>query len=110
MMHPRSVESDCGGDQIPVVKFPVGGAMACQLNVYANAMGDTEDAIEARRRKLFRYAKTFGMSREERLDLSEIILRRDIPSWDDLNSTEVSRLLDAFEGAALIMHLLETRV
>ena len=73
-------------------------------------MGEPNDGIEARRRKLYGYAKTFGMSRDERIELSEILLRRDIKSWDELSPEQVSRLLDAFEGAALIMHLLETRV
>lgn len=78
--------------------------------VYASHMGELGDGIEARRRKLFRYASTFGMSRDERIELSEILLRRDITSWHDLTPDQVDRLLDAFEGAALIMHLLETRV
>lgn len=72
-----------------------------------------DDAIrlfkENKRRKLFAYADTFGMSRQERIDLSEILLRRDITSWQDLTDGQVDRLLDAFEGAALIIHLLKTR-
>lgn len=72
-------------------------------------MYDREEVIDARRRKLFGYADTFGMTRQERIDLAEMILRRDVTSWKDLNSEQVNRLLDAFEGAALIMHLLQTR-
>lgn len=68
-----------------------------------------DNGIENKRRKLFAYADTFGMSRQERIDLSEILLRRDITSWQDLTDSQVDRLLDAFEGAALIIHLLETR-
>lgn len=73
-------------------------------------MDDREDVIDVRRRKLFGYAATFGMSRQERIDLAEMMLRRDVTSWKDLNGEQVNRLLDAFEGAALIMHLLATRV
>lgn len=72
-------------------------------------MYDREDDTEIRRRKLFGYADTFGLERDDRIALAETLLRRDITSWRDLNREQINRLLDAFEGAALIMHLLSTR-
>lgn len=42
------------------------------------------------------------MGREDRLHLAEVILWRDVKSWKDLSDGEVGRLLDAFEGYALI--------
>lgn len=62
-----------------------------------------------RRRKLFMLANNAGMSREERIDLAEYLLRRDIDSWKDLTDMQVGRLLDAFEGHALINYLLSQR-
>lgn len=73
------------------------------------AVPETDDGPLARRRKLFVYADALGMSREERIDLAEFVLRRDITSWKQLDDTQVLRLLDCFEGHALITWMLSQR-
>lgn len=73
------------------------------------AVPETDDGPIARRRKLFVYADALGMSREERIDLAEYVLRRDITSWKQLDDAQVLRLLDCYEGHALISHLLTER-
>lgn len=63
----------------------------------------------AKLRKLFSYAKAFGLTREDRLGLAEVLLRRDISSWSDLDDTQINRMLDALEGATLVMALMAQR-
>lgn len=72
-------------------------------------MIDDESGSAGRRKKLFLYADTFGLTREERIEFSEMLLRRDVESWKTLTDVQVVRLLDAFEGAALLMHLTQER-
>lgn len=47
-------------------------------------------------------AKQLRMSRQDRLQFAEVILWRDVPSWAKLDDDEIQRLLDAFEGYALV--------
>lgn len=54
-------------------------------------------------------AKQLGLTREERLQLTEVLLWRDVPSWGSLSDAEVQRVLDAIEGYALISHALSER-
>ena len=54
-------------------------------------------------------ADELGFTRAERLELAEILLRRDISSWKQLNEAQYDRLLDAFEGWGLIGRLLGER-
>lgn len=61
------------------------------------------------RKKLYERAKSIGLTREERIELAQYILRRDITSWKQLDETQVVRLLDALEGFELIVHLLSSR-
>lgn len=72
-------------------------------------MSDVDGGLSAKRGKLFVYADQFGLTREERVELAETMLRRDVDSWKNLTARDIDRLLDAFEGAALIMFLLENR-
>lgn len=69
----------------------------------------TEQALVARRKKMFVLAREIGLTRDERLALSEILLRRDIQSWKDLDDDQVVRVLDALEGWQLIDALLSQR-
>lgn len=50
-------------------------------------------------------AKQCGLSREERLELAEVILRRDVTTWRGLTLREAQRLMDAMEGFGYIAHL-----
>lgn len=68
------------------------------------------DTVEARRRKLHMVAKEIGLSRDDRIELSQYILRRDITSWKQLDDDQVVRMLDALEGFALVTWLLARRV
>lgn len=70
------------------------------------ADGGPEDA---RRRKLMMLAKEMGLTRDERIELSQMILRRDITSWKQLDDDQVIRMLDALEGHLLITALLLQR-
>lgn len=66
---------------------------------------DAPDSVIVKRRKAMAYAKTYGLSRQDRLDLAEILLRRDVTSWKQLDDDQLTRLLDCLEGYALISHL-----
>lgn len=62
-----------------------------------------------RLRKLFLNCDRLGLTRDERIDLAEYILRRDIVSFKQLDEEQVNRMLDATEGAELVMVLLSQR-
>lgn len=68
------------------------------------------DNATARRKKLFLYAKRIGLSRQDRIDLGEYVLRTDVSSWKDLDDEQVKRLLDALEGYLLVSYLLSEQV
>jgi hypothetical protein len=67
------------------------------------------DIVQARRRKLFLVAKEIGLTRDERLEMSCYLLRRDVTTWKTLSDEQVCRLLDAFEGHHLVTSLLQMR-
>lgn len=67
------------------------------------------DTFEAKRRKAHMLADELGFTRADRLELAEILLRRDVSSWKQLDESQYDRLLDAFEGWGLIGHLLGER-
>ena len=73
------------------------------------AVGDPNEAPEARRRKVYMLAKRLGMTRQDRIELAEVLLWKDVPSWSKLDDTDIGRLLDAFEGYALVNALLGQR-
>jgi len=50
-------------------------------------------------------AKQLGMTREDRVQFAEVLLWKDVGSWKDLVDEDIQRLLDAFEGYALISYL-----
>lgn len=72
-------------------------------------MIDPDAGILARRKKLFVYADTFSLTREERIDIAEMVLRRDVNSWNSLIDDEVKKLLECFESYLLVRHLLDQR-
>lgn len=55
--------------------------------------------------KAMGYARRYNLTREDRLQLAEVLLWRDVHSWKTLNEPELCRVLDALEGYALITHL-----
>lgn len=72
-------------------------------------MGDPNEAPDARRRKVYMLAKRLSMGRQDRLAFAEVLLWKDVPSWSELDDGDIGRLLDAFEGYALVKVLLEQR-
>lgn len=71
-------------------------------------MADEVGSPQARRKKAFALADELALTRQDRIDLAEAILWRDVESWKHLNDEQISRLLDAMEGYEKISHLLET--
>ena len=63
---------------------------------------------DKQRAYLFALARQFGFTDEERHDLAEVVLRRDIESWKDLTQHEAGRLIDSFEGFGKVSHILLT--
>lgn len=55
--------------------------------------------------KAMSYARRYNLTREDRLQLAEVLLWRDVASWKTLSEPELCRVLDALEGYALITHL-----
>jgi len=72
-------------------------------------MDERDGPQAARHRKLMASAKEVGLTQEERIELAQYILRRDITTWSTLDDAQVLRLLDAFEGFHLIVELLAQR-
>jgi hypothetical protein len=59
------------------------------------------------RRKAYALAKDFGLDRQDRISLSNMILQMDHDSWDHLSDTQLGRVLDALEGYRLVKYLLD---
>lgn len=57
-------------------------------------------------RRLFAHASTLGLTDDERREVAEMILRRDVETWKELTFGEANRLIDAFEGFEKISWLL----
>lgn len=68
-----------------------------------------EPMSRAQQRRLFASARSLGMTDQERIDLAEVILRRDVESWKDFTTQEAGRLIDAFEGFEKITWMLLSR-
>lgn len=64
------------------------------------------DTRSDRFRKVMAAADDCFLTRDDRIDLAEYLLRRDIRSWSDLTEDQLLRLLDAFEGHRLINQLI----
>lgn len=59
-------------------------------------------------RKAMTVAKKFDLTREDRLDLAEYLLRRDVQSWTNLTVSQLDRLLDALDGCEYILQLINS--
>lgn len=55
-------------------------------------------------------AAEYGLDRDDRLSLAQMLLHRDVTSWKDLDDAQVCRVLDALEGAQLVGHLRSLKV
>jgi len=69
------------------------------------AYNDEGDGPEDRRRKLMKFSRELGLSREERMEFASYFLRRDITTWKTLTDQQRWRLLDAIEGYELLLQM-----
>ena len=60
-------------------------------------------------RKLMKLCDEIGLTRDERIELAQIMLRRDITSFSALDEQQVARMLDVCEGYEKIVALIEMR-
>jgi len=60
---------------------------------------------EKMRRALFARAKEIELERQDRIDLAEMLLERDVATWSDLTFDDASKLLTAMDGYVFIRHL-----
>lgn len=56
-------------------------------------------------KRLMVLARQCALTREDRIELAEVLLRRDITSWNDLTNEEARALGFAMEGFAYICHV-----
>lgn len=61
------------------------------------------------KRRAFAGARRAGLNRSERLEIAEMLLKRDVTSFDALEIDELRRMCDAFEGHWFVSVLLEQR-
>lgn len=73
-------------------------------------MPTTKEPQTVKRKQAFAMAKELRYTREERLELAEMLLKRDCASWESLSEADIARLVDAMEGFALIHHQISQRV
>lgn len=67
------------------------------------------DSRTTKLRKAMMYCDMYEMTRDERLSLAQMVLRRDITSWKSLDEEQLGRMLDSLEGYGLIAHLISER-
>lgn len=65
--------------------------------------GGTTQRQTPKQRKLFLLCKELGLDRTERMEVARYLLRRDLYSFQEATEEQVDRLLDAFEGAQLVI-------
>ena len=72
-------------------------------------MTTTKEPQTVQRKRAFAMARELKYTRDERLELAEMLLKRDCASWETLSEAEICRLVDAMEGFALIHHQISQR-
>lgn len=73
-----------------------------------SAVADDHPAVK-KLKKIFQRCDEIGLDRDDRMELAQYLLRRDIVSFKDLSEAQMDRLLDALEGYELILHLVALR-
>ena len=71
----------------------------------AEAKRNNGEPSDAMRRALFALANEVQLNRQDRLDLAELVLDRDIESWSDLTYDEALKLLTSMNGYLWVRHL-----
>lgn len=64
---------------------------------------------EKQRKRLFACAGELGFDRQERIDLAQVILGRELTSWSHVTDEEADRLVDCFDGYDKITYILTSR-
>lgn len=62
-----------------------------------------------RQRRLWGLAHSIGLTRDERLEFAEMVLKRDVTSWKTLSVDEMSKLGDYLHGYELVSALVALR-
>jgi hypothetical protein len=80
------------------------------LNVFveqANARAAKNDGrpTEKMRRAMYALANELKLSRDDRLELAEMLLNKEVESWGTLSFDEAGKMLTAMNGYTLIRHL-----
>lgn len=57
------------------------------------------------RRRAFASADRAGLTRAERIELAEMVLKKDVTTWDALTEKDFGRLCDALDGWAFVTAL-----
>jgi len=70
-----------------------------------SARRDSGKPTTAMMRRLMALARQCGLGRDDRLELAEVLLRRDVATWNDLTADEARCLGFAMEGFAYICHI-----
>lgn len=72
---------------------------------------DNDTRTAAQFRKLWQLSQSFGLDRDERIELAEMILRRDVRTWsgNEFSHQEANKLITALEGYYLVEELLALR-
>ncbi|MGH9067754.1 MAG: hypothetical protein ACRD0J_09740 [Acidimicrobiales bacterium] len=64
---------------------------------------------DAQRRLVMSLCGQVGLGREERIELAEILLSRDVQTYKGLNRHDAGRLIDALNGHLFVRELLSQR-
>ena len=73
-------------------------------------MDMTEDEPQSPLRiRAYAAATDLGLDRNERVELSEMLLKIDVSSWRALTEEQMQRVADALEGARLVAVLRQLR-
>lgn len=64
----------------------------------------------SKRRQCYAIAQQLGLTREERHELAEMLLKVDLNSWNGLSDSQMERIADALIGAELVIELFRQRL
>jgi hypothetical protein len=71
----------------------------------ADAKRNAGEPTDRMRKAMFALAREIELTRQDRLDLAELVLERDVETWGDLSFDEASKLLTAMNGYLWVRHL-----
>jgi hypothetical protein len=95
--------------QVPAVVIQIGEG---ELQTFVPANVPPPDRMphsEQQHRRLFALATDLGLTREERLEIAEQLLGRDVQTFKHFTAYDASRVIDALAGAALCREVMDQR-